>query len=535
MPPAWFGFVVAIIAGLMPFVSLSWGATADGKFEYVAFDKAPRWPNKIMPWYYNPSGQPAAVGEAEAVSILQRAAGKWRNGCQVELRYMGTTSAITYVEDGVNVVGWQSGFLASGETGLNWNGQLITEADIRLNVEDITDMNTLEAIAVHEFGHALGLDHSDQPDSVMFANPYHPIDFQLAPRGDDLNACAALYGASGISAATETSSPQVQLGSGESAGIYLTTARVAVEPLSSLQQVGTAVPVLYFYVFYDGLKVGSTFRVEWIAPDGTLWNSESSTSQYQNGYFWYELSWEGYSASVLPGTWRVRFYQDGLLKAERSFEQLSNYAVPSVPDIAIVGRAVGGQYEFKAVEMSPGQDIAQYQWSFDDGTIAAGPVQNIALGPGGTHLVRLMVWNTASRYNGQDNGPNSIVTQTFPLNVSGSFSLPGFSGQASGTNRALTLQADVVMPDSGPQSLYILARAGDGWYYKSTSGWGLWQGGRAPPALFTVDAPATVSLKVLNGVDVSGLPSGTEVYAGYGGSFESMLATARYEKIFTLQ
>lgn len=519
----------------MPFVPSSWGATADGKFEYVAFDKAPRWPNKIMPWYYNPSGQPASIGVAEAVSILQRAAEKWRNGCQIELRYMGTTSTVTYVEDGVNVVGWQSGFLASGETGVNWNSQLITEADIRLNIEDITDANALEAVAVHEFGHALGLDHSDQPDSVMFANPYHPLDFQLTPRADDLNACVALYGASGIATATVPGSPQIQLGSGESAAIYLITSRVTAEPPSSLQQVGATLPMLYFYVFYDGLKKGSTFKVEWIAPDGTLWKSESSASAYQSGYFWYELSWSSYSASVLPGAWRVRFYQDGQLKAERDFEQLSDYAVPSVPDVAIVGRAAGGQFEFKAVEMSPGQDIAQYQWSFDDGTIAAGPVQTTALAPGVTHLVRLMVWNTASRYNGQDNGPNSVVTQAFPLNASGALSLPGFSGQASGTNRALTLQSDVVIPDSGEQSLYILARAGDGWYYKSTSGWGLWQGGNAPPALLTVDAPATVSLKVLNGVDVSGLPSGTEVYAGYGGSFESMVATARYGKIFTLQ
>ncbi len=516
-------------------VPATWASPNAGKFEYVVFDKALRWPNKVMPWYYNSAGQPDAIGEAEAIGALQRAAAAWRNGCQIELRYMGKTSAQTYVEDGVNVIGWQSGFSASGETGVNWSGQTITEADIRLNIGDISDVATLEGIAVHEFGHALGLDHSDQPDSVMFANPYHPVDFQLAPRSDDINACVALYGSSGVATATSAGSPQLQLASDESATIFLSTSKVTAAPQSSLQKVGATTSRLYFYVFYDGLKQGSVFRVEWVSPDGTLWKSESSDSVYRSGYFWYELPWGNYSASVLPGRWQVRFYQDGQLKAERGFEQLSDYLVPSVPDVAIVGRVSAGQYVFKAVNMASGQDVAQYWWSFDDGAAVSGAEQAVSLAPGAAHTVRLMAWNASSRYNGQDDGPNSVVTQAFSLNGNGSFSSFSLAGQASGTKRALTLQADAIIPEEGGQSLYILARVGAGWYYKSPSGWGAWQGGAAPPPLLTVTAPAMVTLKVLNGIDASGLPTGTEVYAGYGGSFDAMVAAARYDKIFTLQ
>lgn len=535
MPLTWIRFAIAISTGWMLAVPAAWASPGDGKFEYVVFDEALRWPGKVMQWYYNPTGQPASISEAEAIGALQRAAAAWRNGCQVELKYMGKTSAKTYVEDGINVVGWQGGFSASGETGINWGGRMLTEADIRLNIGDITDVNTLEGIAVHEFGHALGLDHSDQPDSVMFANPYHPVDFQLAPRIDDLNACVALYGSSGAATATPAASPRVQLASGESAAIFLSTSKVTAAPPSSLQKVGATVPKLYFYVFYEGLKKGSAFKVEWVAPDGTPWKSESSASVYQGGYFWYELSWGNYSASVLPGLWQVRFYQDGQLKAERGFEQLSDYAVPAVPDVAIIGQASAGRYAFKAINMASEQNVAQYQWSFDDGAAVSGADQTVLLAPGVAHTVRLMAWNASSRYNGQDNGPNSVVTQAFSLNGSGLFSSFSFSGQASGTKRSLTLQADAVIPEPGAQSLYILARVGGSWYYKSPSGWGLWQGGAAPAPLLTVTAPAMVTLKVLNGVDVSGLPTGTEVYAGYGGSFDGMVAAARYGRIFTMQ
>jgi len=43
----------------------------------------------------------------------------------------------------------------------------------------------------HELGHLIGLGHSDNPDSMMFANPYNQLQF---PARDDIRAVQTLYG-----------------------------------------------------------------------------------------------------------------------------------------------------------------------------------------------------------------------------------------------------------------------------------------------------------------------------------------------------
>jgi len=64
-------------------------------------------------------------------------------------------------------------------------------------VRDIHDEHTsLFAVAVHEFGHSLGLSHSSHKESLMY--PWYtsvPQNFDLPP--DDLQAIQHLYGASG--------------------------------------------------------------------------------------------------------------------------------------------------------------------------------------------------------------------------------------------------------------------------------------------------------------------------------------------------
>ena len=48
-------------------------------------------------------------------------------------------------------------------------------------------------MAVHEFGHSLGLDHSDVPDAIMFPT-YREYNATLHLHSDDIEGIQMLYG-----------------------------------------------------------------------------------------------------------------------------------------------------------------------------------------------------------------------------------------------------------------------------------------------------------------------------------------------------
>ncbi len=73
-----------------------------------------------------------------------------------------------------------------------------------------TDISLL-AVATHEFGHALGLLHSNDPNALMYPQ-YSP--YNLAPDTDDINGIRRLYGTGSGGVANPTPAP----GSGTSGG-----------------------------------------------------------------------------------------------------------------------------------------------------------------------------------------------------------------------------------------------------------------------------------------------------------------------------
>ncbi|MED2257135.1 matrixin family metalloprotease [Brevibacillus parabrevis] len=74
-----------------------------------------------------------------------------------------------------------------------YSGDIITEGDIILNSSRNLSNSSkpsktayhVPSIMVHEFGHIIGLDHSDNKDAVMYVSPAGTVKYQLGK--DDIN------------------------------------------------------------------------------------------------------------------------------------------------------------------------------------------------------------------------------------------------------------------------------------------------------------------------------------------------------------
>ena len=189
------------------------GESADRKTaHFVLSSTRPLWPNALINYFYNPQNQPVGISTAEMEALLQTAARKWENVCNVRFSYKGITTArpdlnATFeTTDRRNVVGWEllTGNQAQFAGYVSWwyqnQGNLLIDADMVLNTSQgsqfARNKNDLGALLTHEMGHMLAINHSDKQQSVMFAEPYNTLAFQATLRGDDAAACISLYGAS---------------------------------------------------------------------------------------------------------------------------------------------------------------------------------------------------------------------------------------------------------------------------------------------------------------------------------------------------
>lgn len=171
------------------------------------YDSFGRW-NQTIKLGYNPAKAPSSQGNSfRFLGMLKEAAARWQkvSGIRIEVLTPANfqddmAGAVSSLDQIVSVTWVSSAENFSGRVAPrrgNYDALLgyypYLDGAITLNSRSSTWENHTKAMRTltHEIGHLLGLGHSDNPGSMMFANPYNTLQY---PTEDDIRAAQALYG-----------------------------------------------------------------------------------------------------------------------------------------------------------------------------------------------------------------------------------------------------------------------------------------------------------------------------------------------------
>lgn len=163
-----------------------------------------KWAQSPVPYYINPANMDLPTAAIEPA--IRAGADAWRlqSGASFSFAFAGYSTQTTTTNDSINLIVFRNASSGSAiATTYTWfSGTRLIDADMVFwdagfqfftGTSGCSNGFYIEDVATHEFGHALGLGHSDVTGATMYPSISYCSQESRTLAGDDIAAVLSLY------------------------------------------------------------------------------------------------------------------------------------------------------------------------------------------------------------------------------------------------------------------------------------------------------------------------------------------------------